>query len=207
MASRIYFEEIDSSGRFKRTGDIMLQVRFTDEEGNEHLWFPEWNDLQNLYAEAERVEEINPTGEEDLKELKELKKFSKPIIDAIAEIIADTWQGVDLNKIFEDIDDDFEWNHHAEEHAATFPVKTGGPSKMRKDAVLGSLENLNEEDYQLVVTIIERVASPKYHIGKDDRRKETRHRLNDAIKHAGFEVTRDGIFQPIEYEEDEALDW
>lgn len=202
MDRRIHFEQIDSSGTF-RSGDIRLDVKFFDEEGNELVWFPKWNDLQNLYAEAERVEEMNPTGENDLRELKELKQFDFAVLTAISEVIADTWTGDDLGEFFKDFEFDFDWDYVAEEHAHTFPVETGGADRLRKKAVLALLEELNVEDYQKIITVVENAVSPKHHIENEVRREEVRYRLNEALKHEGLEITRDGIVRPIQYDKDD----
>lgn len=199
--SRIHFEKIDSSGTF-RSGDIRLDVKFQDEHGNQYIWFPKWDDLQKLYAEAERVEELNPTGDKDLKELKELKQFDLSVLNAIAEVIADTWQGDDLNRFIRDLGYETEYDqqteHQAEFNASLFP-SVDGAEGVRKDYVMEILENLNNQDYQLIIEVIEQAASPKQHIGKDDRQEKIRYKLNEAIKHEGLHVTTAGAVEPIEY--------
>jgi len=203
--SRIHFEKIDSSGTF-RSGDIRLDVKFQDEHGNQYIWFPKWDDLQKLYAEAERVEELNPTGDRDLKKLKELKQFDLSVLNAIAEVIADTWQGDDLNRFIRDLGYDTEYDqqteHQAEFNASLFPPADGAEG-VRKDYVMDVLENLNEEDYQLIIEVIEQAASPKQHIGKEDRQERVRYRLNEAIKHEGLHVTTSGAVEPIEYNDED----
>jgi hypothetical protein len=202
MARRIHFERIDSSGTF-RSGDVRLDVHFQDEEGNEFVWFPRWDDLQKLYAEAERVEEMNPTGEEDLERLKELKQLDEPVIDEIAEIIAETWTGDALARFFRQLGYDTEYGREVEEHARTFPAETGGPETVRKEFVREKLRDLNQEDYTLVVEVIEKAVAGKEHIEQDERRETVRYRLNEALRHEGWTVTRAGNVQPIErdYEE------
>lgn len=200
MSRRIHFERIDSSGTF-RSGDVRLDVKFRDEEGNEYIWFPKWEDLQNLYAEAERVEEMNPTGEEDLENLKGLKKLDDAVIDEIADVIADTWRGDELAEFFERAGYEIKLEYDAEEHARTFPAETGGPDRLRRKAVRSKLHELNDEDYEKVVEVIEQASSKKEHIDNNDRRETILYRLNEAVKHEGWKVTRDGNVQPIEYEE------
>ena len=199
MSRRLHFERIDSSGTF-RSGDVRLDVQFRDEEGNEYVWFPKWDDLQNLYAEAERVEEMNPTGEEDLERLKELKKLDNAVIDEITEVIADTWSGDELAEFFERAGYPIDFGYEAEEHARTFPAETGGADRLRRKVVRSKLYELNDEDYETVVDVIEQAVSKKEHIGKNDRRETILYRLKETIKHEGWTVTRNGNVQPIEYE-------
>ncbi|MDL0127741.1 hypothetical protein [Halobacterium salinarum] len=154
--SRIHFEKVDSSGTF-RSGDIRLDVKFQDEHGNQYIWFPKWDDLQKLYAEAERVEELNPTGDKDLKKLKELKQFDLSVLNAIAEVIADTWQGDDLNRFIRDLGYETEYDqqteHQAEFNASLFPPVDGAEG-VRKDYVMEVLEDLNKQDYQLIIEVM-----------------------------------------------------
>lgn len=199
MSRRLHFERIDSSGTF-RSGDIRLDVKFRDEEGNEYIWFPRWENLRNLYAEAERVEEMNPTGEEDLERLKELKELDDAVIDEIADVIADTWTGDGLAEFFERAGYGIKFGYEAEEHARTFPAETGGPDRLRRKAVRRKLHELNDEDYEKVVEVIEQASSKKGHIDKNDRRETILYRLNETIKYEGWEVTRYGNVQPIEYD-------
>lgn len=200
MTRRLHFKRIDSSGTF-RSGDVRLDVKFRDEEGNEYIWFPKWEDLQNLYAEAERVEELNPTGDEDLERLKKLKKPDDAVVDEIAVVIAEIWTGDDLAKFFERAGFEIEFGYQAEEHARTFPAETGGPDRVRKEVVRSKLHELNEEDYENVVEVIEQASSEKEHIDQNDRRETVLYRLNRAIEHEGWKVTRDGNVEPIECEE------
>lgn len=202
MSRRLHFEKIDSSGTF-RSGDIRLDVKFQDEEGNEYIWFPRWDDLRNLYAEAERVEDMNPTGEEDLNRLKELKRLDDSVINEIAEVISDTWTGDDLGTFFRQLGYDVDYGYQTEENARTFPAETGGPERARKQFVTNKLRELNEEDYKSVVKVIEKAVSRKEHIDKEDRRETVIYRLNRAVEHEGWEVTRDGNVQPIRYDEDD----
>jgi hypothetical protein len=202
MSRRLHFKRIDSSGTF-RSGDIRLDVKFHDEEGNEYVWFPRWEDLRNLYAEAERVENLNPTGDKDLSRLKSLKQLDDTVINEIAEIIADTWTGDSLGKFFRQLGHDVDYGYQIEENARTFPAETGGPDRVRKQFVLGKLRELNEEDYELVVKVVEKMASRKEHINDEERRKTVLYRLNKALEHEGWEVTRDGNVQPIQHDEDE----
>jgi hypothetical protein len=74
--------------------------------------------------------------------------------------------------------------------------------KIRTDFVREQLHELNDEDYQLVIEVIEKAASPKQHIEKKDRLEKVRYRLNNALEHEGWEVTRDGVVRPIEHEEE-----
>ena len=200
MASRLHFERIDSSGTF-RSGDVRLDVHFRDEAGNKYTWYPKWEDLQSLYAEAERVEEMNPTGDEDLQKLKELKQLDDAVVDAIGEIVADTWYGDDLAAFFERAGYPVDYGYEAEEHANTFPVETGGADKVRENVVQTQLRELNEDDYEKVVEVIEQAVAKKEHIDKGERRKTIRSRLNEAVKHEGWTVTHNGNVQPIQYEE------
>lgn len=203
MDRRIYFDEIDSTGTF-RTGDVRLDIKFVDEYGNEYVWFPEWDDVRNLYAAAERVEEINPKGADDLRELKELKQFDSPVIDAIAEIICDTWKGDNIGRIIKELGYENDYGYHTEEHANTLPAETGGASKVRKDFVRDKLQDMNDEDYELVIEAVEHIAAEKIHIEKEDRLETVRYRLNEALKHEGLEITRNGVVQPIEYDDEQS---
>lgn len=200
MNRRLHFERIDSSGTF-RSGDVRLDVKFSDEEDNEYIWIPSWEDLRNLYAEAERVEEMNPTGKEDLERLEELKKLDNAVIDQIADVIADTWRGDKLVEFFKRAGYEIKFGQKAEEHARTFPAETGGPHRLRRKAVRNKLHKLNDEDYEEVVEVIEQASSKKEHIELNDRRETILYRLNEAIKHEGWKITRDGNVQPIEHEE------
>lgn len=202
MSRRLHFEKIDSSGTF-RSGDIRLDVKFQDEEGNEYIWIPEWDNLRNLYAEAERVEDMNPTGEEDLGRLKELKRIDGPVISEIAEVISDTWTGDDLGNFFRQLGYDIDYSYQVEENARTFPAETGGPERVRKQFVTDKLRDLNKEDYKDVVKVIEKAASRKEHIDKEDRRETVLYRLNRAVEHEGWEVTGDGNVQPICQDKDD----
>lgn len=176
-----------------------MDVKFHDEEGNEYLWFPKWDDLRNLYAEAERVEDMNPTGDEDLERLKELKQLDDAVIDEISDIIADTWVGDDLGDFFRQLGHDVDYGYQIEENARTFPAETGGPDRVRKRFVANKLRELNEVDYELVVKVIEKAASQKEHIGMEYRRETVVSRLDEVVKHEGWTITQDGNIQPIQY--------
>jgi hypothetical protein len=128
MDSRIWLRDIDSSGTF-RSGDIRLDIVFEDSEGKTYTWYPEWDDIRKLYAEAERVEEVNPTGDKELENLKEFKQLDTPVIDQIAKIIAETWTGDRLGRFFRELGYDTEFGYQVEEHATTFPAETGGREK------------------------------------------------------------------------------
>lgn len=200
MSRRLHFERIDSSGTF-RSGDVRLDVQFRDEEGNDYVWFPKWEDLQHLYAEAERVEEMNPTGEEDLERLKQLKQLDDAVIAELVEVISDTWSGDALAEFFDRAGYPIDYGFEAEEHASNFPAETGGANRLRRKVVRSKLHELNDEDYQQVVDVIEQAASKKEHIGEAERRETILYRLNDAIQHEGWQITRSGNVQPIKFEE------
>ncbi len=199
MGKRIDFDEIDSSGTF-RSGDIRLDVRFRDAEGNVYTWYPEWDDVRNLYAEAEKVEELNMGDSRELEELKELKHLDDPIIDEIARVLANTWTGDDLGNFFRDLGYEVDYGYQVEENASTFPAETGGPERVRKDFVRSQLRELNDGDYKRVIEVVEEAANPKRHINLEERHSALVKQLNMALEHEGLQVTMDGNVLPVQYE-------
>jgi len=207
MADRIWFEGIDSVGTF-RSGDVRLDVKFRDSDGNEYMWIPEWDDLSDLYAEAERVEELNIGEGYWLDELKKRKQFDDETLHHIAEIIADTWTGDDLNRFFETLDFDIEWDDTTEaaisEYAGLNPIKASmegmDSESKRRETVVEKLEELNEEDYRYVVQVISKAAHPRTHIGEEDRHSEVVDQLNQILEFEYMKVTEEGEVLPMDYD-------
>lgn len=83
---RLWFDEITTEGKFPR-GSIAMEVVFKDDGGKQYVWTPKWEEMQKLYATAERVEEVNEGGGEDLQRLKALQRFSGPTLTRLANCI------------------------------------------------------------------------------------------------------------------------
>ena len=81
---REFFDKIDSVGTFP-DNRIKMDIIFQDSNGNEYVWTPKWEEVMSIYAESERVEEMNLAGGEWLEELKEKKQFSDEVLDELAK--------------------------------------------------------------------------------------------------------------------------
>jgi cell division protein ZapD len=184
---RVYFERIDSTGSFPR-GAIAMQVIFEDSQGREYVWTPGWEEVVDIYAEAERVEETNEGGGEWLEMLRERNTFSEEVLSHIAETIAS-----DL----------------AEDEVTSFFEKAGFPeieydedsSEDKSEYISQELAELNENDYTQVIQIIEVFADPRRYISEESRHKQVVRRLNKGLKHEDWKVTEEGEVQATRYGE------
>lgn len=83
-----------------------------------------------------------------MKELKELKQFDLSVLNAIAEVIANTWQGDDLNRFIRDLGYETEYDqqteHQAEFNASLFSPADGAEG-VRKDYVMDVLYGRNRQ--------------------------------------------------------------
>lgn len=184
---RVYFERIDSTGSFPR-GAIAMQVIFEDSQGREYVWTPGWEEVVDIYAEAERVEETNEGGGEWLEMLRERNAFSEEVLSHIAETIA---------------------SELTEDEVTSFFKKSGFPeieygedtSEDKSEHIYRELAELNENDYTQVTQIIEVFADPRRYISEETRHKRVVRRLNKGLKHEDWKVTEDGEVQATRYGE------
>lgn len=195
---RLYFDQIDSVGTFP-DDRIKMDIVFQDSSGDEYVWTPKWEEVMSIYAESERVEELNLAGGEWLDELKEKKQFSLEVLDEIAAVIANDRSTDEIADFFKAAgfpDDSLRYNL-----GPTDPLKSQVESRdNRVGMTRRKLEELNDQDYRHVIQAIQKAADPKQFIGEDDAHQEAITQLNQALEHEHMEVTQDGRVLPLEQE-------
>jgi cell division protein ZapD len=184
---RVYFERIDSTGSFPR-GAIAMQVIFEDSQGREYVWTPGWEEVADIYAEAERVEETNEGGGEWLEMLRERNAFSEEVLSHIAETIATDLSESEVTGFFE---------------KAGFPEieYDEDTSSDKSEYIYRELAELNENDYTQVIRIVEVFTDPRRYISEEAHHKQVVRRLNMGLKHEDWKVTEEGQVQATRYGE------
>jgi hypothetical protein len=131
-------------------------------------------------------------------------EFSGESLDHFAKVISNVFEGDELNRFFNRIGFDIEWSDETEgkirEYLGINPTaaNTKGLSVERKRrlTVENKINNLNNPDE--VILVIEKMASPETHIGKNERRAKTIESLNEALIHEGLILDSNGeIFKTI----------
>lgn len=201
---RLWFQEIITEGSFPR-GAIAMEVIFEDDDGTEYVWTPGWEELQNMYTTAERVEEVNTGGGEHLEELKALQQFSGPTLTRLAKCLNDH---TSLNKL--------KHAFHDEKVGRTKPADKSRIEEVFNDAgfagpeypykfnlanrwkfIRERLQELNQEDYKNIIKIIEVLVHRNRHIDAEERRRTIIEELNKVLTYENMEITLDGKVTPI----------
>lgn len=199
---RLWFEEITTEGSFPR-GSIAMEVVFEDDTGSRYVWTPKWNEMQNMYAAAERVEEVNEGGGEELKRLKELQRFTGPTITRLAKCI-DQYKSLRAVKQklagnpvvgvasteHTDVADIF---HDADVSPPEYPNQF--TLSDRWSFIRDRLHELNQDDYQYIIRIIEVLVHRNRHIDAEERRRTIIEELNKVLTYENMEIGLDGKVQ------------
>jgi cell division protein ZapD len=193
---RVFFDKIDSVGTFP-DNRIKMDIIFQDSNGNEYVWTPKWEEVMSIYAESERVEEMNLAGGKWLEDLKEKKQFSDEVLDELAEVIADGRSTDEIADFFEIVGFDADEMRYNLSHDDPLRSKAEGHSN-RVYIAKEKLQELNSEDYRYVVQIVQKAADPKQYIGEQEKHQEVVEKLNTALEFENLRVTEDGRVLPIE---------
>ncbi|MFC4987157.1 hypothetical protein [Saliphagus infecundisoli] len=207
---RIWFDEITTEGKFPR-GALTMDVVFEDDAGNEYVWTPKWEEMQNLYSTAERVEELNEGGGEYLEELKALQRFSGPTIIRLAKCISNhtSRSGVEkklndetvIGKETADREQVAQIFTEADLPAPEYPRKFTMSNRWR--LIRDHLQQLNEEDYQNIIDVIEVMVHRNRHVDAEDRRRTIIEEMNKVLTYENMEITIEGKVKLIGSEFDE----
>jgi hypothetical protein len=201
---RLWLDEITTEGKFPR-GSIAMEVVFEDDAGKQYVWTPKWEEMQNLYATAERVEEVNEGGGEDLDRLKALQRFSGPTLTRLANCIDHHTSLNGIRKEFGDgtvkvgeaadktqIADVFQDAGVSEpEYPYKFTVSE------RWKYIRDHLQELNQDDYHHIIDIIEVLVHRNRHVDAEERRRTIIEELNKVMTYENMEIRLDGKVRPI----------
>lgn len=182
-----------------------MEVIFKDDHGEKYVWTPKWSEMQNLYATAERVEELNEGGGEDLEQLKALQRFSNPTLTRLAKCLDHHTSHSGLEKEFQDepttvgeaadsdrINDVFE---EAEIEPPDYPDRYNLADQWK---ILESyLKALNRSDYQNIIAVIEALVHRNRHVDEEDRRRTIIEELNKVLNYENMEIGLNGKVRPI----------
>lgn len=204
---RLWFDEITTEGKFPR-GSLAMEVVFEDDAGERYIWTPKWDEMQNLYATAERIEEINEGGGDELQQLKALQRFSGPTLTRLAKCIDKYTSLSGIEKTFDDgmvkADElaDKEQIRHIFKDAGV-----AGPDYPRKfnlsqrwKFIREQLEELNQEDYQHIIDIIEVLVHRNRHVDAEERRRTIIKELYRVLIYENMEISLDGTVKVIRAE-------
>lgn len=207
---RLWFDEITTEGKFPR-GSIAMEVVFQDDAGKKYVWTPKWEEMQKLYATAERVEEINEGGGEDLDRLKALQRFSGPTLTRLAKCIdhhtsldgirkefgegvvkgLETADSTQIADVFQDA------GVSEPEYPHKFRVSE------RWKYIRDHLQELNQDDYQHIVDIIEVLVHRNRHVDTEERRRAIIEELNKVLTYENMDIGLDGKVRLIGDDGDE----
>jgi len=210
---RLWFNEITTEGKFPR-GSIAMEVAFEDDDGEKYVWTPKWEEIQNLYATAERVEEVNEGGGQELEQLKTLQQFSGPTLkrlakcinyhtslEAIRHVFADTPtvrgrtpEQSEVNQIFVD----------AGVEPPDYPDRYNLADRWK--FIRDRLRELNREDYQHIIDIIEVLVHRNRHVDAEERRRTNIEQLNKVLNYENMEIMLDGKVRMIRAGDDKSGD-
>lgn len=193
---RVFFDKIDSVGTFP-DNRIKMDIIFQDSNGNEYVWTPKWKEVMSIYAESERVEEMNLAGGEWLEELKEKKQFSDEVLDVVAEVIANRRSTDEIANFFEILGFDTDEIRHNLRYDDPLKSKVEGHGN-RVSIAKEKLQELSSEDYRYVVQVVQKAADPKQYIGEQEKHQEAVEKLNAALEFENLRVTEDGRVLPVE---------
>lgn len=195
---RVFFDKIDSVGTFP-DNRIKMDIIFQDSNGNEYVWTPKWEEVMSIYAESERVEEMNLAGGEWVEELKDKKQFSDEVLEEVAGVIADGRSTDEIADFFEMLEFDADEMRH--NLAYDDPLRSKAESHSNRIYISKEkLQELNSEDYRYVVQVVQKAADPKQYIGEQEKHQEMVEKLNTALEFENLRVTEDGRVLPMEKE-------
>lgn len=196
---RLWFDEITTEGSFPR-GSIAMEVVFENDAGEDYVWTPRWDEIQNLYATAERVEETNENGGEDLEKLKALQEFSGPTLTRLAKCINYHTSHTGLKAEF--TDGTVKAGNLADRTRINEVFQDAGVSKPeypdrynlsdRWKFLRDHLQGLNHENYKNIVSVIESLTHQNRHVDAEERRRTLIEELNKVLTYENMEITLDG---------------
>jgi hypothetical protein len=206
---QLWFDEITTEGRFDR-GAMAMEVVFEDDHENEYVWCPEWDDVRQLYATAEKVEGLNEGGGEELERLKALQRFSRPTLTRLAKCI-------DLHTSLTGIQKEFEGKsgkaseladktyiadvfHGADVSEPEYPDKFVLSERWKH--IREHLQGLNEIDYHHIINVIEVLVHRRRHVDAEERRRTIIEELNKVLMYESFEIGLDGSVHLISDHDD-----
>lgn len=207
---RLWFDEIVTEGSFPR-GAIAMEAVFEDDDGKKHVWAPKWQELQNMYAAAERVEDVNTGSGEHLDQLKALQQFSGPTLTRLAKCID---RHTSLRGLQSEFGDKVVGSRGITDKAEVEDVFNeagfAGPDypnsfnlANRWKFIRERLRELNQQDYNNIIEIIEVLVHRNRHIDAEERRRTIIEELNKALTYENMEITLDGRVTPITVLSDE----
>jgi hypothetical protein len=207
---RIWFDEITTEGKFPR-GSIAMEVVFEDDAGKQYVWTPKWDEMQRLYATAERVEEVNEDGGKDLERLKALQRFSGPTLTRLANCID---HHTSLNGIRKEFDDGVvKAGELADRTQIADVFQDAGVSEPeyphkftlseRWKYIRDHLQGLNQDDYKKIIDIIEVLVHRNRHVDAEERRRTIIEELNKVLTYENMEIGLDGKVRLIGDDGDE----
>lgn len=207
---RLWFDEIATEGKFPR-GSLAMEVLFEDDHGEKYVWTPKWEEMQDPYATAERIEELNEGGGAYLENLKALQRFSGPTITRLAKCIDHHSSLSGIEKTFGEgvvrggehadlgqVDQIF---IEADFSGANFPRKYNLTDRWQY--IRNRLLELNQEDYQHIIDIIEILVHRNRHVDAEDRRRMIIDKLNEVLIYENMEIGLDGKVRLIEAESED----
>lgn len=176
-----------------------MDVVFQDSHGNEYVWTPKWEEVMSIYAESERVEELNVAEGKWLDKIKEKKQFSVEVLDVLAEIIAEDSSTAEIAEFFESL------GFSGEEFRYNFGNDLDLQSRVEKwdnrhGTTKRKLKELNEEDYRYIIQVVSKAGDPRQYIGEQEKHEEAVDKLNEALEFENMRITSDGRVLPIEKE-------
>lgn len=175
------------------------------------MWTPKWEEMQKLYATAERVEDINEGSGEDLERLKTLQRFSGPTLTRLARCIEHHTCLNGIRKEFDDgtvrVRDMADQTQIAEVFQDAGVSEPEYPYKFtlseRWKYIRDHLQELNQDDYQHIVDIIEVLVHRNRHVDEEERRRTIIEALNKVLTYENMEIGLDGKVQVIGDDGDE----
>lgn len=196
---RLWFDEITTEGKFPR-GSIAMEVVFEEDVGKQYVWTPKWKEMQKLYATAERVEEVNEGGGEDLERLKALQRFSGPTLTRLANCID---HHTSLNGIRKEFNDGaVKAGETADQTQIADVFQDAGVSEPeyphkftlseRWKYIRDHLQDLNQDDYQHIVDVIDVLVHRNRHVDAEERRRTIIEELNKVLTYENMEIGLDG---------------
>jgi len=209
---RLWFDELTTEGTFPR-GALAMEVVFEDDAGEKYVWTPKWEEMQNLYATAERVEELNEGGGDELEKLKALQQFSGPTLTRLSKCIEHHTSLSGVKKTFE------EGTVRSDEHADTdqidqifveagfsepdYPYKYNLANRWK--IIRDRLQELNQEDYQHIIDIIEVLVHRNRYVDSEALRRTIIEELNKVLMYENMEIGVDGTIRLIGAESEDGM--
>lgn len=196
---RLWFDEITTEGSFPR-GSIAMEVVFEDDDGDRYVWTPKWEEMQNLYATAERVEEVNEGGGEELEQLKALQQFSGPTLSRLAKCLDyhTSLDGVKMklsdNAVIGAASADKTEVAEVFRDAGVSPPDYPDRFTLanRWKFIRERLQELNQEDYQHIINVVEILVQRNRHVDAEERRRTIIEELNKVLTYENMEIGLDG---------------